>query len=216
VAQRRLGIDAALGAYLDALVAPEGDLAALYEEMVDHPSAMMMTHPDLGRLLAVLVRAAGGRAVLEVGTFVGTSAGWMARGLAPEGRIDTLEADPAHADRAEAWFARVGLAHRVTVHRGPAADTLPRLTAGAYDLAYIDADKVGYPVYLDHALRLVRKGGLILADNAFRGGRLGRPPAEDGEGEAAIRAYTARAMSEPRLLTAVLTVGDGVTLSVVR
>jgi predicted O-methyltransferase YrrM len=216
MAMQRLGIDGALAAYIDALVAPEGDLAALYDEMADHPDAMMMTHPDLGRLLALLVRAAGGRTVLEVGTFVGTSAAWMALGLAPDGRIDTLEADPAHADRAEAWFARVGLADRVALHRGPAADTLPGLADGAYDLAYIDADKVGYPVYLAHALRLVRRGGLIVADNAFRGGRLGRPPAEDGEREAAVRAYTARAMSEPRLLTAVLTVADGVTISVVR
>jgi predicted O-methyltransferase YrrM len=216
VALERLEIDGALGDYLDGLVAPEGHLAALYAEMAGDPLAMMMTHPDLGRLLAVLVRAAGGRAVLEVGTFVGTSAAWMAQGLAPDGHIDTLEANPAHADRAEAWFARVGLADRITVHRGPAAETLPHLEPGAYDLAYIDADKVGYPAYLEQAVRLVRRGGLILADNVFQGGRLGGPPQEDDERAAAIRDYTARASAHSDLLTAVLTVGDGVTISVVR
>jgi predicted O-methyltransferase YrrM len=216
MALERLQIDHALGAYLDGLAAPEDHIAELYAEMADDPWAMMMTHPDLGRLLRVLVRAAGGRAVLEVGTFVGTSAAWMAAGLEPDGRIDTLEADPERADRAEAWFSRVGLADRITVHRGPATDTLPRLAPGAYDLAYIDADKAGYPVYLDHALRLVRRGGLILADNVFQGGRLGAPPEEDDERAAAIRAFTALAISHPALITTVLTVGDGVTLSVVR
>ena len=95
MALERLQIDHALGAYLDGLAAPEDHIAELYAEMADDPWAMMMTHPDLGRLLRVLVRAAGGRAVLEVGTFVGTSAAWMAAGLEPDGRIDTLEADPS-------------------------------------------------------------------------------------------------------------------------
>jgi predicted O-methyltransferase YrrM len=216
MALERLQIDGALGAYLDGLAAPEDHIAALYAEMADDPWARMMTHPDLGRLLRVLVRAVGGRAVLEVGTFVGTSAAWMAAGLGPDGHIDTLEADPERADRAEAWFSRVGLADRIAVHRGPAAETLPGLVTGAYDLAYIDADKAGYAVYLDHALRLVRPGGLILADNIFQGGLLGRPPEEDDDRAAAIRAFTALAISHPALITTVVTVGDGVTLSVVR
>jgi predicted O-methyltransferase YrrM len=213
MARERLQIDDALGAYLDGLVAPDDHIAALYAEMADDPWAMMMTHPDLGRLLRVLVRAAGGRAVLEVGTFVGTSAAWMAGGLAEDGHIDTLEADLERAERAEAWF---GLADRITVHRGPAAETLPLLVPGAYDLAYIDADKASYPVYLDHALRLVRRGGLILADNVFQGGRVGGRPEDDDERTAAIRAFTALALGHPSLITTVLTVGDGVTLSVVR
>ena len=101
------------------------DLQALYREMEGDERARMMTHPDLGALLEALVRATGGRAVLEVGTFVGTSAAWMARALAPGGRIDTLEADPDRADRAEAFLARAGLGDRVRVHRGPAARDPP-------------------------------------------------------------------------------------------
>jgi predicted O-methyltransferase YrrM len=216
VALERLHIDGGLGAYIDALVSPDGHLAARYAEMADHPLAMMMTHPDLGRLLAVLVRAAGGRAVLEVGTFVGTSAGWMASGLAPDGHVDTLEFSEEYADLAEAWFRAVGLADRITVHRGAAADTLPRLVAGAYDLAYIDADKAGYPAYLEHALRLVRPGGMIVADNAFQGGRIAAPAEEGDERSAAVRRYTAAAMSHPDLVSALLTVGDGVVVSAVR
>src|SRR5262245_17850511 len=215
VALERLGIDGSLGEYLDGLSLPGAPLSDLYDEMADDEWAVMMTHPDLGRLLAVLVRATGGRAVLEVGTFVGASATWMARALAPGGRLDTLELEPARADRAEAWFARAGVADRIVVHRGPAADTLAMLPARVYDLAYIDADKVGYPAYLDHALRLVRPGGLILADNVLAGGRMGGPPEEDDERVAALRAYTGRAMSYPRLESVLLTIGDGVTLSVV-
>jgi predicted O-methyltransferase YrrM len=211
----RIEVDPALGAYLDGLVLPGEPLSRLYAETADEPMAQMMTHPDLGRLLTVLVTATGGRAVLEMGTFVGVSATWMAGALAPGGRIDTLEVDPERADRAESWFARAGISDRVRVHRGPAAETLAGLPDGAYDLAYIDADKTGYPTYLEHAIRLVRPRGLIAADNVLSGGRVGRPPEEDDERLAALRAYTARAMDDPRLRSAVLTVGDGVTLSVV-
>jgi caffeoyl-CoA O-methyltransferase len=212
----RLPIDESLSVYLDGLTAIPEDLAELYREMEGDEWARMMTHPDLGALLEILVRATGGRAVLEVGTFVGTSAGWMARGLGPGGRIDTLEADPERAGRAEAFFARAGLADRIRVHHGPAADTLPGLPDGAYDLCYIDADKVGYLVYLEHAVRLVRPGGLILADNVLAGGRVARPAGERDESAEALAAFTRAALAYPRLRTTVLTVGDGVTLSVVR
>jgi predicted O-methyltransferase YrrM len=211
----RIEVDGPLGRYLDGLVLPGEPLSRLYAETADDPMAQMMTHPDLGRLLAVLVRATGGRAVLEVGTFVGVSATWMAGALAPGGHIDTLEVDPERAERAEAWFARAGIADRVRVQRGPAAETLGGLPDGSYDLAYIDADKTGYPTYLEHAVRLVRTAGLILADNVLSGGELGRPPDEDDERLAALRAYTARALAHPRLESTVLTIGDGVTLSVV-
>jgi caffeoyl-CoA O-methyltransferase len=215
VALDRLPIDEPLAAYLDGLAKVPADLQALYAEMEGDESAPMMTHPDLGALLEALVRATGGWAVLEVGTFVGTSAAWMARALAPGGRIDTLEADPGRADRAEAFLARAGLADRVRVHRGPALETLPGLPDGAYDLCYIDADKTGYPAYLGEAVRLVRPGGLILADNVLSGGRVAQPPDEHGESATALADFTRAAIDHPRLVTTVLTVGDGVSLSAV-
>jgi predicted O-methyltransferase YrrM len=211
----RLPIDAGLAAYLDGLARVPDDLARLYAEMEDDALASMMTHPELGALLEVLVRATGGRAVLEIGTFVGTSSGWMARGLAPGGRIDTLEADPTHADRAERFFARAGIADRVRVHRGPALERLPGLPPDAYDLCYIDADKTGYGAYLDQAARVVRPGGLIVADNVLAGGRVAQPPGDRDERSDALAAFTRAALDHPALRTAVLTVGDGITLSVV-
>lgn len=211
----RLPIDEPLAAYLDGLARVPADLEALYREMEGDEWAEMMTHPDLGALLEALVRATGGRAVLEIGTFVGTSAAWMARALAPGGRIDTLEADPARADRAEAFLDQARLADRVRVHRGPAIETLPGLPDAAYDLCYIDADKAGYPAYLEHSVRLVRPGGLILADNVFSGGRVALPEAERGESAAALAEFTRAAIDHPRLVTTVLTIGDGVSLSAV-
>jgi predicted O-methyltransferase YrrM len=211
----RLPIDEPLAAYLDGLARVPADLEALYREMEGDEWAEMMTHPDLGALLGALVRATGGRAVLEIGTFVGTSAAWMARALAPGGRIDTLEADPARADRAEAFLDQAGLADRVRVHRGPAIETLPGLPDAAYDLCYIDADKAGYPAYLEQSVRLVRPGGLILADNVLSGGRVALPEAERGESAAALAEFTRAAIDHPRLVTTVLTIGDGVSLSAV-
>lgn len=215
MAAERLAIDEGLSAYLDRLARVPDEIAALHHEMDGEPDEVMMTHPDLGALLEVLVRATGGRRVLEIGTFVGTSAAWMARGLAADGVIDTLEADPRRAGRAERFFARAGIAARVRVHRGPADGSLPSLPEGAYDLAYIDADKTGYPAYLEHALRLVRPGGLIVADNVLSSGRVGLPAAERGASTAALVAFTEAALAHPRLRTTVVTVGDGITLSVV-
>lgn len=216
MALERLDLQGALGDYLDGLAEVPERLRALYARMADHPRANMMTHPELGALLEILVRASGGRAVLEVGTFVGTSAGWMSAGLAAGGRIDTLELDDEHADLAEAFFAEAGIADRVRVHRGPAGATLAGLPGGAYDLCYIDADKDGYSGYLEQAVRLVRPGGLVLADNVLWSGRVALPAAERDAQTDVLRGFTATALAHPGLRTVVLPVGDGITLSVRR
>lgn len=137
-------------------------------------------------------------------------------GLAEGGRIDTLKVDDEHAEAAEAFLRESGLGDRVQVHRGPAAETLAGLPPGAYDLCYSDADKAGYAAYLEHAVRLVRPGGLVLADNVLWSGRVALPAAERDESAQTLRAFTAGALAHPRLQTTVLTSGDGVTLSVVR
>lgn len=211
----RPSIDARMSAYLDNALPLPPQLTTLYDRHRDDPQANMMTHPDLGRLLSILVRSTGGRSVLEVGTFVGVSATWMAQGLAPDGRIDTCEVDEDRGDAAEAWFREAGIPDRVRVHRGPASESLSLFPDGTYDLAYIDADKPGYPLYLEEAVRLVRKGGLILADNVFWSGAIAGPPGDDDAALAALRVYTRTALGHPMLATTLLTVGDGVAMSVV-
>ena len=215
MALERRGIDAALGAYLDGATTVPGHIAARYDEHADHPMSVMMSHPDIGRLLAALTAASGGRAVLEIGTFVGISAAWMAEGLRADGHVDTLELDADYARQTETWLAQVGLAERVSVHVGPATDTLAGLRPAAYDLCWIDADKAGYPAYLEHAVRLVRPGGLILADNVF-GGEDVVDPANTEPRVEGLRAYLTAAIEHPELLTAVIPIADGLALSVNR
>ncbi len=195
-------------AWLDAAADIPAAVAELQGRMAGDEWENMMTHPDLGALLQALVRATGGHRVLEIGTFVGTSALWMATALAPSGHIDCLEADPDRADAAAGNLRAAGFHDQVTIHVGPALDTLPALGPG-YDLAYIDADKPSYPAYLRECTRLVRPGGIVVADNIF--GASG-----DADQVAAMRAFAEQAVSDPALVTAIVPVGDGITLSTVR
>jgi len=194
--------------WLDAAADIPAAVAELQGRMAGDEWENMMTHPDLGALLQALVRATGGHRVLEIGTFVGTSALWMATALAPSGHIDCLEADPDRADSAAGNLRAAGFHDQVTIHVGPALDTLPALGPG-YDLAYIDADKPSYPAYLRECTRLVRPGGIVVADNIF--GASG-----DADQVAAMRAFAEQAVSDPALVTAIVPVGDGITLSTVR
>ena len=195
-------------AWLDSTAVLPAPVRALHERMVGDEWEEMMTHPDLGGLLASLVAVMGGQRILEIGTFVGTSALWMATTLAPGGHIDCLEVDQARADIAAAHIREAGFHDQVTVHVGPALDTLLSLAPG-YDLAYIDADKPAYPAYLAECTRLVRPGGVIVADNILGGG-------VDDERARELRAFAEGAIRDPALRTVVLPIGDGIALSVVR
>ena len=169
---------------------------------------------ETGALLATLVRACAARRVLEVGTLFGYSAVWMARALPQDGHVDTLELEESHADAADALLREAGLAGRVSVHRGPAGETLAGLE-GPYDLAFIDADKVGYPDYIEQAVRLVRPGGLIVCDNVAQGGRVA-DASNDEPAVVAMRSVHELLAAHPDLDTNVLPIGDGVSVSVRR
>lgn len=174
-----------------------------------------------GRLLTVLARACGARRILEIGTLGGYSTICLARGLPEEGgRVVTLEAEPRHAEAARANIAAAGLAGRVELRLGRALDTLPTLAGEApFDLVFIDADKPGYPAYLDWALRLTRPGALIVCDNVVRNGAVADPAATE-PGPTTMRRLFDIVAAEPRLVaTAIQTVGekgwDGVLVAVV-
>ncbi len=203
-----------LEAYLRPLFWPEDGLLEELARDIAARGPQIQVSAEEGRLLAMLVSLTGARRVLEVGTLFGYSGVWMARALAPGGHLDTIELTPLHARAATEWFERAGLADRVTVHRGPALEVLPRLEP-AYDLAFFDAAKSEYCDYLDHALRLVRPGGVILADNVFWNGRVTGEGAGDPDVRG-IRDYNARIAADPRLQSTVIPVGDGLSVSVVR
>lgn len=129
--------------------------------------------PPQGKLLHLVARILGAKTVLEVGTLGGYSTIWLARALAPGGRLVSLEIDPKHAEVARANLERAGLSQVVEVRVGPAAEALAELASqgsGPFDLVFIDADKQSNPEYFSWALRLTRPGSVIIVDNVVRQG----------------------------------------------
>jgi predicted O-methyltransferase YrrM len=142
--------------------------------------------PNQGRLLELLARVHGARAILELGTLGGYSTIWLARALPPDGRLITLEADPRYAEVARANIARAGLADVVDLRLGRALETLPEVAAegrGPFDLIFLDADKASNPDYFAWALELSRRGSLIIADNVVRAGAV----VDSASGDASVR-----------------------------
>jgi predicted O-methyltransferase YrrM len=214
---------AAVDRYLDALLAPSD--AVLDAAIAAGAAAGLPPHevtPSQGKLLQLLARLAGARAILEIGTLGGVSAIWLARALPPGGRLVTLEADPKHAQIARANLARAGLAGSVEVRLGTALDSLAALAAegaGPFDLVFIDADKPNNPAYLDWALRLARRGAVIVADNVVRDGAVADPASTDPN-VAGVRRFLERLAAEPRASAAAIqTVGgkgwDGFAVALV-
>jgi caffeoyl-CoA O-methyltransferase len=177
--------------------------------------AVMQISPDQGALMTMLTRLAGARRARELGTFTGYSAICIARGLAPGGTLYACELDPDRAATAEANFEAAGVADRIEILLGPAGETLERLIGDGvepFDLAFIDADKVGYPGYYEACLELLRPGGLIILDNMLRGGDV-LAPASDDESAQVIVALNERIAGDERVDVAMLAVADGITLA---
>ena len=162
--------------------------------------------PNQGKLLMLLAQMTGARRILEIGTLGGYSTIWLARALAPGGRLVSLEYDAKHAEVARTNIARAGLADRVEVWVGRGVDLLPGVE-GPIDFSFIDADKASNPDYFTWALRLSRPGSVIVVDNVVRGGRV-TDPAGDADIQG-IRRMNAMIAAEPRVTaTAVQTVGS--------
>ena len=171
--------------------------------------------PEQASFMQILLKLGGAREVVEVGTLAGYSAIALARALPPGGRVRTIEIEGRHADFAERWIARSDVADRIEVHRGPGAEVLPTFEADSADAAFIDADKENYRLYLDECLRIVRRGGLIIVDNAFAFGRLfDEHPDRDDVGP--IRAFNDYRAGVKQLHSIVVPIGDGCWVGVKR
>ena len=185
-------------------------LAELAEETRATLTApQMLTGPIEGRFLELLVYGTRARRVLELGTYSGYSALSMAAALAEGGHIDTCEVDAEHAEVARRYIARSPYADRITVHVGPALDTIHALE-GEFDFVFIDADKVNYANYYDAVLPRLSERGLIAADNTLWSGRVLEP--DDSEATEAIVAFNENVRADPRVVAVQLTVRDGITL----
>lgn len=163
-----------------------------------------------GSLLHILARSAGAKRILELGTAIGYSGTWWARGLRDGGELITVEADPKTAKIAEANFAKTGVADRVRVLVGPAEDVVKNLK-GPFDLVFVDINKEGYPEVLETCVRLLRVGGLLVTDNVLWKGKVAR---EDRDPDTkAIREYNERLAHDPRMLATILPIRDGVSVA---
>jgi predicted O-methyltransferase YrrM len=213
--------------FADLLIGPDPALDAALASSAAAGLPPIQVSPAQGKLLMLLAMMTGARRVLEIGTLGGYSTIWLARGLpksgSPRPKLITLEYEPKHAEVARANIARAGLSNIVDLRLGPALTTLPQLQAegeSPFDLVFIDADKTGYPAYLDWSLRLTRPGGVIIADNVVRKGAITDENSPD-ENVQAVRRFNELLSREKRLTaTAIQMVGskgyDGFVVGVVR
>jgi len=206
----------------DLFVPPDPVLDTAIQATSDAGMPLINVAPNQGKLLHILALAHGARSILEIGTLAGYSTIWLARALPAGGKLITLEGNPKHAAVARANIARAGLAEIVEVRVGKALDTLPQLAAeghGPFDLVFIDADKPNTAAYFAWALKLTRRGSLIIVDNVVRDGAV----IDEGSADASVqgvRRFNAALAAEPRVsATAIQTVGskgyDGMAIAVV-
>lgn len=195
----------------DLLVPADPALDAALEASNAAGLPQIAVAPNQGKLLHLLARLQGAKKILELGALGGYSTIWLARALPPDGRLITLEADPKHAEVARANISRAGLADRVELRLGRALDTLPQLLAeglGPFDLIFIDADKQNIPAYFTFALKLSRRGGLIIVDNVIRKGAVIDADSADPDVQG-VRQFNTLLAAEPRVsATEIQTVGS--------
>ena len=192
----------------------DGTLARVQSEAAAMGSlSAMQIAPDQGAFMEILTRAIGAKEALEIGTFTGYSAISIARGLAPAGRLLCLEVSEEYAEIAARNLAEAGVADRVEIITGPAAETLRMLPEREhFDLVFIDADKRGYAVYFEEALKRTRQGGLIMLDNVLQDGRVLDPDPGD-ESTRAIVALNEELAGDERIDIAMVAIADGITIA---
>ncbi len=204
-------VDPRIEEYVERMSSPHDPLLAELSAETQRSlrSPEMLTGPVAGRFLEMLVWISRPRRVLEIGTYSGHSALAMAAALPDGGRIDTCELDPQHAELAQRYFDRSPYGDRIMLHLGPAAESVERLE-GDFDLVFIDADKGGYVRYYELVLPRLADRGLIVADNTLWSGQVVEP--DDSEGTTAIIEFNEHVANDPRAVSVILTVRDGMTL----
>jgi len=208
-------LDPSLYEYLLAHRTPDDDVVRELREETARLGghADMQISPDQATFLRILVNAIGARRAIEVGTFTGLSALAIARGLPPGGHLLCLDVSEEWTKVACRYWAKAGVAERIELRVGPAAETLRALPESPpYDFAFIDADKKGYPVYWEEILRRLRPGGLVAVDNVLWDGDVVRPM-KRGEDVEAIRRFNDMARADARVESVMLPVADGLTLA---
>ena len=205
-------VDERVEQYAEEHTSPDGEL---FERLAEETRAkttapQMMVGRIEGQLLATLVRLRGARRILEFGTFTGYSSISMASALPPDGQIITCDIDPDATGIARRYMDESGYGDRIEIRLGPALETIATLE-GPFDLVFIDADKPSYEAYYEAVLPLLADNGLIIADNVLWSGRVVEEEAGD-ESTRAIKEFNEHVRNDPRVLSVMLTVRDGMTL----
>jgi predicted O-methyltransferase YrrM len=203
-------------------VPPDSALDGALQAAEDAKLPAIQVAPNQGKLLGILAKSIGARKILEIGTLGGYSTIWMARALPLGGKLITLEIDPKHAEVARANFVRAGVSDCVELRQGKAIDSLPQLLdegLAPFDLIFIDADKPSNADYFAWALKLCRKGSLIIVDNVIRNGNVIDAASSD-DSILGVRRFNEMAAAEPRVMvTEIQTVGskgyDGLAIALV-
>jgi len=214
---KSIGLPDAVQAYVERLGVNEPPiLGRLRAETASHPRAQMQIAPEQGAVLGLLVELLDARRCLEIGTFTGYSSLAVMLAMPPDGRMTCCDVSEEYTSVARRYWAQAGVADRVDLRIGPAVETLDALLAGgaasSYDLAFIDADKGGYPAYWERCLELVRPGGVIAVDNVLWSGQVADPSDTSRDTET-IRRVNETIAAEPRVHHVLLAIADGMTIA---
>jgi predicted O-methyltransferase YrrM len=175
--------------------------------------ARMQIDAHQGQVMAFLVQLTGARRVLEIGTFTGMSALWLARALPAGGALHCCDINGEWADIARAFWKKSGLENKITLHLAPALETLPKFADDFFDVVFVDADKGNYQNYIDAAARLLRVGGLLMVDNTLWSGEVVDEHTID-KVTRTIQGVNNKLAADPRFQSVILPIGDGLTVAI--
>jgi len=191
-------------------------LRRLRDETAGHPQASCQISAEQGQFMALLVRAIGARRAIEIGTFTGYSSIVVALALPPDGQLIACDINKEWTAVATRYWREAGVDRKISLRLAPAVETLDRLIAeggaGAFDFAFIDADKTNYANYYERCLKLVRKNGLIAIDNVLWSGRVLDESTQDPD-TIAIRKFNTALAADDRVFISMLAIRDGLTLA---
>jgi caffeoyl-CoA O-methyltransferase len=207
--------NASFSDWITSLFAKEdAHLQAIRSQSLEEGLPAIQIQPEEGLFLQFLVMASQAARAVEFGTLGGYSGTWIARGLQPGGKLITVEQDETHAKAARTHFDQAGVQDLVEVWVGDGHTLYQSLSSrGPFDFVFIDAEKPGYPLYLDWAVENVRDYGVIAAHNAFQGGKLLEHPRGEAGG---MLEFLTNAARHPTLTTTVFPAGDGMLIAVKR
>jgi predicted O-methyltransferase YrrM len=220
MSNRTIALDDRLYGYLrDHSLRETGPMRRLRALTMEHELAHMQIAPEQGQLMGLLVEILGAARAIEIGTFTGYSALWIASALPADGRLVCCDLSEEWTAIGKPFWEEAGVRDRIDLRIGPALQTLERLlkrgAAGTFDFAFVDADKESYPSYYEYCLELLRPGGLVLFDNMLWNGSVADPGDQDADTRA-IRELNDRLHRDERVSLSLVPIGDGLSVALKR